>query len=357
MDALLPDPWDDARVEEHFAVTRLGILASGRMPAERGMVASWLACTQTLLERWAGWGWAVPGLRLTRFDPVRVLAVVSEAGPLDRAREIDALLRWGLDGSLDLCGHLSGEPPAEPFVHEWSSAAYLEPPDWISLVLDVCVVGPVPAVVRRRITRDVVEVVRATVADPRISYAEAGPRSLTHGATPWEDGYGEGAMAAGARLAPRWLRGTGVVTYVHDRVTDALGGRRALGALVDAEVLPSEERRGARGAAGPVGRGLRAGRADPGGARRAAGAARSAARRGALRGRRPRRAGRGERRGALRRGRLTGEFRAAVRAEVRAERRPRRRSPPPPRPAGRARAARAGSARRRRAARCAPAPS
>lgn len=241
MDALLPDPWDDARVEEHFAVTRLGILASGRMPAERGMVASWLACTQTLLDRWAGWGWAVPGLRLTRFDPVRVLAVVSEAGPLDRAREIDALLRWGLDGSLDLCGHLSGEPPAEPFVHEWSSAAYLEPPDWISLVLDVCVVGPVPAVVRRRITRDVVEVVRATVADPRISYAEAGPRSLTHGATPWEDGYGEGAMAAGARLAPRWLRGTGVVTYVHDRVTDALGGRRALGALVDAEVLPSED--------------------------------------------------------------------------------------------------------------------
>ncbi|MEV5003713.1 hypothetical protein [Nocardioides sp. LML1-1-1.1] len=242
MDALLPDPWDEARVEDDFAVTRIGVLASGRMPAERGMVASWLACTGELLDQWASWGWAVPELRLVRFDPERVRAVITPDRPLVRAREIDTLLRLRLDGNLDLCGHLSGPPPAEPFVYEWSAAAHLEPPDWISLFLDVSIVGAVPEEVRRRITRQVVQVVRTTVADPRIHYAEAGPRSMAHGATPWEDAYDEDPMASGARLAPQWLRGTGAVTYVHDRVVDALGGRQHLGAaLVDAEVLPSEE--------------------------------------------------------------------------------------------------------------------
>lgn len=45
MHALLPDPWDESRVEELFTVSRLGVLVSGRVPEERGMVASWLALT------------------------------------------------------------------------------------------------------------------------------------------------------------------------------------------------------------------------------------------------------------------------------------------------------------------------
>lgn len=154
--------------------------------------------------------------------------VITPDAPLLRVREIDTLLRLHLDGNLVLCGHLSGLPPVEPLVHEWSAAAQLEPSDWISLFLDASIVGAVPEEVRRRITRGVVQVVRTTVAEPHIHDAEGGPHSVAHGATAWEDAYGEGPMASGARLAPQWLRGTGAVTYVHDRVADA-------------EVLPSEE--------------------------------------------------------------------------------------------------------------------
>lgn len=224
----LPRPWDERPVDDLFPVDRCGVFLAGRMPRDPAVaIARWFAETSSLFDDLAGEGCTLPDLGLMRFDPTTVKVVQSVDSAERRREETEHLLRLALDGNLELTGHLSDSPPEGPFVYQWVSAIHLDPPDWFRLHLGVELVSRDVETVRSQLGHGVVDLLRVLATEPWVDYAEAGPGMPgVDGSTEWEDDIEPDTMGEGARLAPRWLRGLGPATFLHDRVVAALGGRQ-----------------------------------------------------------------------------------------------------------------------------------
>ncbi len=224
----LPPPWET--IDEHFPVARCGILVSGRKPSSPELVDGWVDACDRTLEQIESSGIAVPKMTLSRWDPTRDEVVTADRNQGTQQAEIAKLLALGLDGSLSWSGQARGAAPNLPFVYEADCWALLDPPDWISLGLDVTFVAELSAADQVDITGHLIDLVRTASNDPHVHYAEVSPQALAgyRGATPWEDDLEPDCFGAGLRLAPRWLRGVGSVTFVSDETLERLTDRPAL---------------------------------------------------------------------------------------------------------------------------------
>lgn len=224
----LPPPWEP--IDDHFYVRRCGVLIGGRRPSSPDVVQRWFKGCTGLFEELGNLGVALPKLHLSRWDPTRDKVVTSQGPSEALAGELSQMFALGLDGSLALDGEVKGRVPEGPFVYAADCWARLDAPDWISYGVDLSFITEFSTDQQTVLTQHLVRLVRAAASDPSVHYAEVSPQNLHGllGATSWEDSLEQDCFGAGLRLAPRWLRGFGSATFVHNETLDTFSDRQAL---------------------------------------------------------------------------------------------------------------------------------